>query len=295
MLQESHAHLAKLEELSVAIQAEIVKVKSNIQEAAERAGSIESQNMGCRNKGTYNTGHDNKGNYNTGNENRGNYNTGNGNSGNYNTGDQNKGHKNSGSYNKGDTNTGYYNTGDYNSGMYNDGSSNNGDCNIGYTNKGSGNIGCGNIGDHNWGYRNVGSGNKGTYNTGDGNKGDSNTGDWNKGSYNSGCFNTEEPKLMFFDRPTNMTLKDWRESDAYRLLKRVEFSRTKWVSSEDMTKEEKLANRGHRITGGYLKAFDDKDCYIEWWSKLTGSDRDIIRSIPNFNRTKFYTITGIWV
>ena len=56
--------------------------------------------------------------------------------------------------------------------------------------------------------------NTGNRNTGDWNTGDWNTGDWNKSSFNTGCFNTEEQKIMLFNKPSNMTYREWLESDA---------------------------------------------------------------------------------
>lgn len=66
----------------------------------------------------------------------------------------------------------------------------------------------------------------GNKNSGHGNFGDENTGDMNLSSFNPGCFNTEEPKLRFFDKETDMTLEEWRESDAYHLLCQSDFEPT---------------------------------------------------------------------
>jgi hypothetical protein len=92
--------------------------------------------------------------------------------------------------NTGDYNTGSYNTGSYNTGSYNTGNYNTGDRNTGYRNTGNYNTG-----DRNTGYRNTGNYNTGDYNTGDG----------NATNHSSGFFCTEEPRVLSFDLPTNLT------------------------------------------------------------------------------------------
>jgi len=45
---------------------------------------------------------------------------------------------------------------------------------------------------------------------------------------------------MFFDKDTEMTFDQWRSSNAYWLLNRIDFRPTDWISSEYMTDEEHL-------------------------------------------------------
>ena len=200
-----------------------------------------------------------------------------------NTGDCNTGNRNTGGGNTGDCNTGYRNTGDCNTGYRNTGNGNTGDWNTGYRNTGD----C-NTGDCNAGNRNTGNRNTGDYNTGN-----HNTGDWNKSSYNTGCFNTEEQKIMLFNKPSDMTYREWLESDAKLLLDQIPKDVVKWVYEEDMTDEEKAAHPTYETTGGYLKVLDESECGQLWWNSLSDEDKTIIKTIPNFDVDIFEECTGI--
>jgi pentapeptide repeat protein len=207
-----------------------------------------------------------------------------------NTGKNCTGRCNTGYYNTGDYNTGYYNTGDYNTRYYNTG-----DCNTGDRNTGNCNIGDRNTGRMNTGDWNTGNCNTGYYNTGYGNIGDYNTGDWNKSSFNTGCFNTEEQKIMLFNKPSDMTYREWMDSDAKRLLSQISKNVVEWVDEEDMTDEEKTAYPTYETIGGYLKTLDESESGQLWWNKLSDCDKQIIKSIPNFDPDIFYECTGIKV
>jgi hypothetical protein len=192
-----------------------------------------------------------------------------------NTGDWNTGDRNTGNRNTGDCNTGNRNTGDYNTG----------NCNTGNRNTGNWNTGDRNTGNYNTGNRN----------TGDWNTGDRNTGDWNKSSFNTGCFCTEEQKIMLFNKPSDWSYNDWLRSDARFLLNHIPKNVVEWVYSSDMTDEEKAEHPTHETTGGYLKVLDESECAQMWWDGLAERDRNIIRSIPNFDPDIFYECTGIKV
>ena len=147
----------------------------------------------------------------------------------------------------------------------------------------------------NTGDRNTGNCNTGDRNTGDCNTGDWNTGDWNKSSFNTGCFNTEEQKIMLFNKPSDMTYNDWLRSDARYLLNQIPKDVVEWVYEEDMTDEEKVANPTYETTGGYLKVLDESECGQLWWGSLSDSQKNYIRSIPNFDAEIFEQCTGIKV
>ena len=200
------------------------------------------------------------GNRNTGNRNTGNCNTGNRNTGNRNTGDCNTGDWNTGDCNTGDCNTGDWNTGDWNTGDCNTGNRNTGDCN-----------------------------------TGNRNTGDCNTGDWNKSSFNTGCFNTEEQKIMLFNKPSDMTYREWMDSYARYLLNQIPKNVVEWVYEDDMTDEEKVENPTYKTTCGYLKILDESECAQIWWDGLEDEEKKIIQSIPNFDPDIFRQCTGIEV
>ena len=157
------------------------------------------------------------------------------------------------------------------------------------------NVGNRNTGDWNVGNRNTGDWNTGDYNAGDWNVGNRNTGDWNYSSFNSGCFNTSEHKILMFDEPSDWTYKDWLNSKAYWILFGMPKVVTTWVYACDMTDEEKAAHPEHVTTGGYLKKLDEKDVAQDYWNSLSENQKQIILSLPNFDKEKFYQCTGIRV
>ena len=191
--------------------------------------------------------------------------------------------------------TGFCNTGDWNTGNRNTGDCNTGNRNTGDWNTGNRNTGDWNTGDWNTGDRNTGDWNTGDWNTGDWNTGNRNTGDWNKSSFNTGCFNTEEPKIMLFNKPSDMTYREWIDSDARYLLNRIPKDVVEWVYEEDMTDEEKVANPTYETTGGYLKVLDESECGQLWWGSLSDLQKNHIKSIPNFDAEIFEQCTGIKV
>ena len=166
--------------------------------------------------------------------------------------------------------TGRCNTGNWNTGNWNTGDWNTGDCNTG-----------------NW--------NTGNWNTGDWNTGNRNTGDWNKSSFNTGCFNTEEQKIMLFNKPSDMTYREWMDSDARYLLNQIPKNVVEWVYEEDMTDEEKAAYPTYETTGGYLKVLDESECGQLWWGSLSDRRKEIIKAIPNFDAEIFFQCTGVRV
>ena len=187
------------------------------------------------------------------------------------------------------------NTGKGCTGIHNSGNRNSGNRNSGDWNSGNGNSGNWNSGNRNSGNWNSGNRNSGDWNSGDWNSGDWNSGDWNSASNCAGCFNTISQPIMFFDKPANITFEQWRNSNACRLLSRIEFSPTEWICANDMTDVEKEKHPEHETMGGYLRNVDNSECYIEWWAGLTDCEKEIIKAIPNFDSEKFYQITGIKV
>ena len=186
-------------------------------------------------------------------------------------------------------------TGRCNTGNRNTGNRNTGDCNTGNRNTGDCNTGNRNTGDCNTGNRNTGNRNTGNRNTGNRNTGNRNTGDWNKSSFNTGCFNTVEQKIMLFNKPSDMTYRDWYESDARWLLNQIPKDVVEWIYSEDMTDEEKAEHLTHETTGGYLKVLDESECGQLWWGSLSDRQKNIIKAIPNFDAEIFFQCTGIRV
>lgn len=96
---------------------------------------------------------------------------------------------------------------------------------------------------------------------------------------------------MFFDKPSKMTLREWRNSKACVLMNRIRL--TEWINKENMTAEEKERYPEYKTTGGYLKVNNKHEACREWWSGLSNNCKKEIRDIPNFDAAKFKKITGI--
>nr|WP_242974273.1 pentapeptide repeat-containing protein [Clostridium paraputrificum] len=179
-----------------------------------------------------------------------------------NTGDCNTGNRNTGNWNTGNWNTGNRNTGDWNTGNWNTGN-----CNTG-----------------NW--------NTGNCNTGDWNTGDWNTGDCNTVDFSNGVFCTKEDTIKIFDKESNMTLREWRESRA-RIIIAWNMETTVWIYQSNMTEQEKAQYPSYKTTGGYLKVFTYSEAWKNLWNSITDEEKQEIINIPNFDKNKFKEITGI--
>ena len=106
---------------------------------------------------------------------------------------------------------------------------------------------------------------------------------------------TEEQNIMLFDKASDMTYREWVNSVAYDLLNTIPKRVVEWIDSEDMTDDEKKDNPTHDCTGGYLKVLDESDCAQMWWDGLNSKEKNIVRSIPNFDPNIFKKCTGITV
>lgn len=113
--------------------------------------------------------------------------------------------------------------------------------------------------------------------------------------YKTGCFNTEEQKIMLFNKPSDMTYREWIDSDARYLLNQIPKDVVEWVYEEDMTDEEKAAHPTYETTGGYLKVLDESECGQLWWGSLSDRRKKIIKAIPNFDAEIFFQCTGVRV
>lgn len=124
------------------------------------------------------------------------------------------------------------------------------------------------------------------------NTGDWNSGNWNKTDYSNGCFNTLEPTIYLFNKPSALTYREWRRSKAHNILSRMPMTLLVWVDAENMTEAEKKRHPESDTTGGYLKRVDNTDERIKWWRGLSEEELEII-DIPNFDEDIFKEITGI--
>ena len=166
-------------------------------------------------------------------------------------------------------------------------------CNSGDCNSGDWNSGDWNSGDWNSGDWNSGDWNSGDCNSGDWNSGDWNSGDWNNTNFSNGCFNTVEPKIHLFNKPSEWTYRDWLNSEARYLMNQIQGDILEWIYLSDMTDEEKATHPEAETTGGYLKKLDNSECAVIWWRSLDQRKKNVIMAIPNFDKAIFKEITGI--
>ena len=139
--------------------------------------------------------------------------------------------------------------------------------------------------------------NTGDGNTGDRNTGNGNTGDWNTGDRNTGLFNTDEPCVRMFNKPTNLKREDidiWRINDILSFTdKREEI--LIWKYTKDMTAEEKAQYPEYTTIGGALIKVKTKVDVQAEWEKVSEKDKEFIKNLPNFDPAIFQEITGIEV
>jgi hypothetical protein len=219
--------------------------------------------------------------------------TGHGNSGHRNSGHRNSGDRNSGHSNSGHRNSGDRNSGDRNSGHRNSGDRNSGHSNSGHGNSGDSNSGHGNSGHRNSGDRNSGHGNSGDSNSGHRNSGNWNSGNWNSGNWNSGLFNTETSRISIFDKQSNMSFNEVYECEWYKYLTNLSFTLNTFVFESQMSDEEKKLNPHYVTLGGYMKTLSYKESWAIALNGITEQEKELLRSIPNWNAEKFFEITGV--
>ena len=171
-------------------------------------------------------------------------------------------------------NTGLFNSGDLNSGYRNSGDLNSGYRNSGYRNSGYRNSGDRNSGDLNSGY----------LNSGYRNSGDLNSGIFNKTNGSNGVFCNVEPKICIFNIQTDWTLKEFINSKYYDAIMSSDFPLTEWEYDN---------NHAENGVDGKLKVNTYEDACRRWWDGMTQRNKNIIKSIPNFNIDVFCDITGI--
>ena len=169
--------------------------------------------------------------------------------------------------------------------------------NTGLFNTGYRNTGDMNTGDMNTGYRNTGDMNTGDMNTGDMNTGYRNTGDKNTGMFNvcdrsTGLFNTEEKTVPIFNKDSGLTWKEIIYKDWYAALRSGSFKLTEWIW---YTEEEMEDSPIRQVIQGYLKQYTFEEACLNWWDSLSNKAKELIKTIPNFDKEIFKQITGIEV
>ena len=138
--------------------------------------------------------------------------------------------------------------------------------------------------------------NIGNNNTGCHNRGDYNSGDYNATNYSSGCFNTEATKIFIFNKLSDWTCNDWKNSNAKFILDNTLVSPVDPIIEAAMTKEEKKEHPEYQTTGFYSKRLswgEISDKNQKEWDKLSESSKKEVMAIPNFDKKIFKKITGI--
>ena len=96
-----------------------------------------------------------------------------------------------------------------------------------------------------------------------------------------------------FNKPSDWTLRDWWGSEAKSILDNVPNNVPLWIRSDDMTDEEKEKHPEYETTGGYLKEINNSKSVQAWWNNLSDHEKNVIKSLPNFDAEIFKEITGI--
>ena len=60
-----------------------------------------------------------------------------------------------------------------------------------------------------------------------------------------------------------------------------------------MTDEERQQHPEYSATGGFLRDIEEEIERQEWWDGLTKERKNIVMSLPNFDKNIFKEITGI--
>jgi hypothetical protein len=90
-----------------------------------------------------------------------------------------------------------------------------------------------------------------------------------------------------FNKSTNLK---WNEIDHPHFN---EFYTCKWIPEEDMTDEEKKADPEFYVRGGYLKTYEYKEAWANFWKETDEENRKKFLALPNFDAEVFEDITGI--
>ena len=91
-----------------------------------------------------------------------------------------------------------------------------------------------------------------------------------------------------FNKETEMTWEEWRNSEAYNILTRTE--KSVWVWYGDMTDEEKQKHPSAKTCDGYLKEIPRGTSSKEWWNRLETYEKATIIQLPNFDLEIFNDI-----
>ena len=96
-----------------------------------------------------------------------------------------------------------------------------------------------------------------------------------------------------FNKPSNWTIEDWYHSKAMIILDRFHNNSLQCIPATRMTKEEQEQYPDYEILGGYLRKQNNLESNQLYWDKLSKSEKEIVKSLPNFDAVIFKKITGI--
>ena len=92
---------------------------------------------------------------------------------------------------------------------------------------------------------------------------------------------------------SDWTINDWNNSDARRIMNTCPQTHSDFIDKSDMTDEEKENHPEYKTIGGFVKVFIvTKKEKEDWWNKLSDEDKDIIKSLPNFDFDIFRKCVG---
>ena len=219
----------------------------------------------------------------------GNYSTGDWSTGNRSTGDRSTGHHSTGYRSTGNCSTGHWSTG-YRS----TGNCSTGDRSTGYRSTGHCSTGHWSTGDRSTGHCSIGDRSTGNYSTGHWSTGhcstgNRSTGDWSISNYSTGHFSTEDyAGFGAFNKPC--TPDEWANADKPNWLY---FDLTEWVSTYNMSDQEKEDNPSYKTTEGYLRVYGYQEAFQKSYNEANREEQLKIKELPNFDADVFFTISGI--
>ena len=100
--------------------------------------------------------------------------------------------------------------------------------------------------------------------------------------------------MNFFDKPTNLSFMQARLLNGMHVIY-DNYRNNIWIDSETMNEIEKKLYPEYKTTGGYLKVLDHKEAWKAMWGKITEAQKQSIMDLPNFDKNKFFKITGIQI
>ena len=186
-------------------------------------------------------------------------------------------------------NTGHKSTGDWSTGDRSTADRSTGHQSTGYGSTGDQSTGYGSTGDQSTGDRSTGDQSTGYGSTGYGSAGYRSTGNWSISSYSTGHFSTEDyAGFGAFNKPC--TPDEWANADKPNWLY---FDLTEWVSTDNMSDQEKEDNPSYKTTEGYLRIYGYQEAFQRSYNAASREDQLNIKELPNFDADVFFTISGI--